>query len=93
MHLARVIGSLWATRKYDNLESAKLMVVQPVRPDRKAEGRPLIAVDTVGCGEGETVFYVTAREAVLAFAGELDALAPVDAAIVGIADFIHGVEC
>ena len=92
MHLARVIGTLWTTRKHDHLEGAKFMLLQPVRPDRRPEGKPLVAVDTVGCGEGETVFYITAREAVLAWSGDLDTLAPVDAAVVGICDFINGEE-
>jgi ethanolamine utilization protein EutN len=84
MHLASVIGTVWATRKLPEFEGAKLLLVQPVGDDRKPAGAPLVAVDTVGAGVGETVFYVTAREALMAYKKDLDHLTPCDAAIVGI---------
>jgi ethanolamine utilization protein EutN len=52
---------------------------------RQSLGTPIIAVDTVGAGQGETVFYITAREAVIPLPVEM---APVDASIVGIVDRI-----
>ncbi len=86
MNLATVIGTVWATKKLENFEGAKLLVVQPVDDARNAAGAPLVAVDTVGAGVGETVFYVTAREALLAYKKDLEHLTPCDAAIVGIVD-------
>lgn len=86
MHLAAVIGTVWATRKLAEFEGAKLLLVQPVGDDRKPAGAPLVAVDTVGAGVGETVFYVTAREALMAYKKDLDHLTPCDAAVVGIVD-------
>ncbi len=86
MHLAAVIGTVWATRKLAEFEGATLLLVQPMGDDRKPAGVPLVAVDTVGAGVGETVFYVTAREAVMAYKKDLDHLTPCDAAIVGIVD-------
>jgi len=89
MYLGKVIGTVWATRKDENLRTFKLQFVQPLNADRKNAGAPLVAVDTVGAGPGETVFYITAREAVIPLPVEM---APVDASIVGIIDRIDRAE-
>jgi microcompartment protein CcmK/EutM len=83
MHLARVIGTVVASRKDDGLLGIKLLLIQPLRPDRSAHGKPLVAVDSVGSGVSEEVFYVRGREASFPF---LPAEVPADAAIVGIVD-------
>ena len=83
MQLARVIGTVVATRKAPGLIGTKLLVIQPLRPDRTALGRPLVAVDSVGAGVTEEVFYVRGREASFPFLPEE---VPADAAIVGIVD-------
>lgn len=85
MFLGKVIGTIWATRKDENLKSFKLQFVQPITAERKETGAPLVAVDTVGAGVGETVFYITAAEAVIPLPVDM---APVDASIVGIVDRI-----
>jgi ethanolamine utilization protein EutN len=85
MFLGRVIGTIWATRKDETLRNFKLQFVQPLTARRENAGTPLVAVDTVGAGPGETVFYITAREAVIPLPVET---APVDASIVGIVDRI-----
>jgi ethanolamine utilization protein EutN len=85
MFFARVIGTLWATRKDENMKGFKLQVIQPLNAKREQAGAPIIAVDTVGAGQGETVFYITSREAVIPLPVEM---APVDASIVGIVDRI-----
>ncbi len=89
MNLARVLGSLWATRKQEGFEGTKLLLVQFLDPELEPVGAPLVAADTVGAGPGETVMVITAREAVLALKGDLDALTAVDATIVGIVDFVN----
>ncbi len=81
--LARVLGTVVATRKDGGLAGSKLLVLQPLRPDRTPWGRPLVAVDSVGAGVSEDVFYVKGREASHPF---LPAEVPTDAAIVGIVD-------
>lgn len=81
MNLAKVIGTVWATKKDENFVGAKMLLIQP-----EGGGQPLAAVDTVGAGVGETVMYITAREAVIAMKKDVDSLTPVDAAIVGIVD-------
>jgi len=83
MQLARVIGDVVATRKDENLVGLKLLVVQPLGPDRTPSGRPLVAVDAVGAGLGEEVFFVRGKEASFPF---YPAEPPIDAGIVGIVD-------
>ncbi|MDL1878376.1 ethanolamine utilization protein EutN, partial [Cytophagia bacterium CHB2] len=65
MFLARVIGTIWATQKDESLIGTKMQIIQPIDRFAAAKGSPLIAIDTVGAGPGETVFYVTAREATI----------------------------
>ncbi len=86
MHLGRVIGTIWATRKYETVKGYKLQFVQPLNGDLEKTGDPIIAVDTAGAGPGEIIFYVTASEAVIPM--DVD-MAPVDASIVGIVDSIN----
>ena len=83
MQIARVIGDVVATVKQPLLDSHKLLVLQPVLPDRTATGRTLVAADAVGAGVGEHVFFVRGREASFPF---LPAEPPVDACVVGIVD-------
>jgi microcompartment protein CcmK/EutM len=83
MQLARVIGTVVSTRKDENLSGIKLLMVQPLSPERAAVGRPLVAVDAVGAGVGEEVFFVRGKEASFPF---YPVEAPVDAGIVGIVD-------
>ncbi|HEV3142106.1 MAG TPA: EutN/CcmL family microcompartment protein [Vicinamibacterales bacterium] len=84
MQLARVIGDVVVTRKDEQLIGIKLLVVQPLTPKREPAGRPLVAVDAVGAGIGEEVFFVRGKEASFPFYP--DAKPPVDAGIVGIVD-------
>ena len=83
MILARVVGTVVATRKDPGLTGIKLLLIQPLRTDRSSAGKPLVAVDSVGAGAGEDVFYVRGREASFPF---LPDEVPADAAIVGIVD-------
>ena len=83
MQLARVVGNVVTTRKDDNLVGLKLLVVQPLTPDRRPVGKPLVAADAVGAGVGDEVFFVRGREAAFPF---YPVEAPVDAGIVGIVD-------
>lgn len=85
MFFGKVIGTIWATRKIPALENLKLQIIQPVDSQRTPNGAPIIAVDTVGAGAGETICYITAREATIPLPEQF---APVDAAIVGIIDRI-----
>jgi microcompartment protein CcmK/EutM len=83
MQIARVIGDVVATRKDPQLLGLKLLIVQPLTPERAPAGRPMVAVDAVGAGVGEEVFIVRGKEASFPF---LPVEPPVDAGIVGIVD-------
>ena len=86
MIVAKVVGTVVATRKDDRLLSAKLLVSRPIDPTGKPEGTYLVAVDTVDAGVGETVLIVSGSSARMA-SGLKDC--PVDAAIVGVIDHIE----
>ena len=83
MQLGRVIGDVVVTRKDETLVGLKLLIVQPLTPDRQPVGRALVAADAVGAGVGEEVFFVRGKEASFPFYPEQP---PVDAGIVGIVD-------
>lgn len=83
MQLARVIGNVVATLKDGNLDGMKLMLLQPVSPAGEDTGRTLVAVDAVGAGVGEVVFFVRGKEASFPF---YPTEVPTDAGIVGIVD-------
>jgi ethanolamine utilization protein EutN len=89
MFLGRVIGTCVATQKSAGLDGVRLLVVEPLDPHRRRTGDPFVAVDTLGAGPGEVVYWVGAREAALALD---EAFVPVDAAIVGLIDEIDVVR-
>jgi ethanolamine utilization protein EutN len=87
VQLARVIGTVVATRKHRKFEGAKLLLVQPLNLDDTPRGASLLAVDGVGAGVREKVLIVLEGRA----AGEAidQKAAPVDAAIIGIVDHVE----
>ncbi|VAX18638.1 EutN-like protein clustered with choline trimethylamine-lyase [hydrothermal vent metagenome] len=89
MHLAKVIGRVVATKKHEALEGVKLLLIQPVDHEGTPKSEPIVATDPFQAGEGETVVYVTGREAALALD---ETFTPVDAGIVGIVDSINHEE-
>lgn len=90
MQPAFVIGRVMASHKYATLEGAKLLLIQPTTWEKDPKGAPIVAVDTVGAGAGEFVFWVASREAAVAVGGtSLEDTPPVDAAIVGIVDGVN----
>ena len=84
MQLARVIGDVVSTRKEPAFDGIKLLLIQPLAPDGQDMGRPLVAVDSVGAGAGERVFFVRGKEASFPFH---PTEVPADAGIVGIIDY------
>ena len=83
MQLAKVIGEIVSTMKDPNLAGLTLLVLQPLSSSGEPSGRTLVALDSVGAGVGENVFFVRGREAAFPF---YPAEPPTDAAIVGIVD-------
>jgi len=86
MILARVVGTVVATRKDPRLEGKKLLIVKPVSPEGKDDTGYLVAVDTVSAGFKERVLVVSGSSARMA-EGCKDT--PVDTAIVGIVDDVR----
>jgi len=85
MQVARVIGDVVATIKAPELGGHKLLVLQPVTPDRQSAGRTLVAVDAVGAGVGEVVLYCSGSSARQT---QVTQNRPVDATIMAIVDEI-----
>ena len=85
MNLGRVIGNIWATRKYPSFEGRRMLIVQPLTFTGQPNGSPTIALDTVDAGEGDVVIYSTASEAAIPFR---PGLTPTDATIVGVVELI-----
>lgn len=84
MIVAKVIGTIWATRKEEMLNGLKLLIVQPINIlDGSKYKIPIVAADIIGAGVGETVLVVSGSSARGA-AGNLQT--PVDATVVGIVD-------
>ena len=83
MQLARVIGNVVSTVKNTTLSGRKLLVIQTLNGDLKAVGKPLVAVDSVGAGVGELVFWCRGKEASFPFEGSE---VPTDCTIVGSVD-------
>jgi ethanolamine utilization protein EutN len=83
MHLARVIGTVVATVKNDSLEGRKLLVVQTLDANLRPQGKPIVALDSVGAGVGELVFWCRGKEASFPFRREDT---PTDCTVIGIVD-------
>lgn len=86
MRLGKIIGKVWATKKEAALQGIRLYVMQPFNHDRQPAGNPVIAVDTVGAGAGETVFWVGGADATFVLPGRQ---IPSDVSIVGIVDTLQ----
>lgn len=86
MQLAKVIGTVIATRKYPGLEGSKILMIQPLTDDLKPSGKPLAAIDAAQAGPNDLVHWISAREAALALP---ETFVPVDAAITGIVDDVN----
>ena len=86
MLLGRVIGNVVATIKNPSLEGKRLLIVQPIDGQGRDKGRALVALDSVGAGAGETVYWCRGREASFPF---LPAEVPTEATIVGIVDTVN----
>lgn len=87
MILARVIGTVVCTHKDEKLVGAKILVVQPVSfSDQSPDGKPLVAVDSVGAGEGEIVMICSGSSARQTARTQN---VPVDAVIMAIVDTVE----
>lgn len=85
MVLGKVVGTVWATRKDEQLVGMTLQIVQPVDLDYRLQAGFVVAVDSVGAGVGEIVLMAQGSSARQT---ELTRNKPVDAVIVAIVDKI-----
>lgn len=83
MEFGVVMGLVVASVKDEKFHNKKLLIVQPTDHRWESVGPPFVALDGVGVGVGERVYYETSREAPFAFPDEQPAT---DASIVGIID-------
>ena len=83
MILGKVIGTVWATRKDEQLRGLTLQLVRELDPDGSEKSRYVVAVDSVGAGVGETVLFVQGSSARQT---EVTKNKPIDAVIVAIVD-------
>ena len=86
MLLGRVIGNVVCTVKSDALEGKKLMLVQPLDKQLKEKGRVIVALDSVGAGTGELIYWCRGKEASFPWPEQE---VPTEASIVGIVDQVH----
>jgi ethanolamine utilization protein EutN len=86
MLLGRVIGNVVCTVKSDALEGKKLMLVQPLDRHLKDKGKVIVALDSVGAGTGELIYWCRGKEASFAWPEQE---VPTEASIVGIVDQVH----
>lgn len=84
MVIAKLIGKIWATRKYDSLNGMKLMLVEIVSGSEA--GKHIVAVDTIGAGEGDLVLVTQGSSARKVLTSGINDDIPVDAVISGIID-------
>ena len=83
MQLARVLGEVVSVMKDPNLTGLKMLVLQPIAASGEPSGRTLVALDSIGAGVGENVFFVRGREAAFPF---YPLEPPADATVIGIVD-------
>lgn len=83
MILGKVIGTVWATRKDEQLKGMKLQLVREISEDGSDKARVVVCVDSVGAGVGETVLFAQGSSACQT---ELTRNKPVDAVITAIVD-------
>ena len=86
MILARVVGTVVASRKEEELESIKLLLIRPCDTAGAATGTPLVAADAVGAGVGEVVLYAAGSSARQT---RTTKDRPVDATIMAIVDLVE----
>jgi ethanolamine utilization protein EutN len=86
MLLGRVIGNVVATMKNASLTGQRLLLVQPIDRNGRDKGKVLVALDSVGAGAGETVYWCRGKEASFPF---LPVEVPTEATIVGIVDAVN----
>jgi ethanolamine utilization protein EutN len=84
--LGKVVGSVWATKKTDNLKNLKFLVINPINLKKAPLTDVVIAADVLGAGIGETVICAYGHAARKAIHPEEPSGLSIEAAVVGIVD-------
>ena len=87
MLIGRVVGDVVATQKHESHAERKALLVQPLNLDGTDRGAPVVALDAVDAGVGDRVLLVT--EGFSAMTAVDRPLSPIDAAIIGVIDFVE----
>lgn len=87
MQLGRVIGRIVCTVKSESLTGKILLLVQPLDKNGRDSGKPLAAVDAVGAGTGDMIYWCRGKEAAMPWISFQEV--PTEATIVGIVDTVH----
>lgn len=80
MKIGRVIGNVWATRKVNNLNGYKFLVI------KLEDGEEIVACDNIGAGEGDRVLVTLGSGA---RKGTYEEDVPIDSLVIGIIDEIE----
>lgn len=83
MFLGKVIGTVWSTKKDENLTGSKLLIVRQIDLELNEKNNFVVAVDSVGAGEGEVVLVATGSSARQT---SITKNKPIDAVIMAIVD-------
>ncbi|KAA3616151.1 MAG: ethanolamine utilization protein EutN [Calditrichaeota bacterium] len=86
MKLGLIIGKIWSAKKDKQLDALKMYLLQPVDENKKSCGQALVAIDSIGSGAGDLVYWVSGAEAMFPFKNRI---IPSDATIVGIVDRVN----
>lgn len=87
MFLAKVVGNVVSTQKDEKFVGTKLLIVRKMDENRQLIGESLVAIDTVGAGNGEIVLVVTGSGA--RYVDTSERVIPSDASIIGIVDSVE----
>lgn len=94
MLIAKVVGNVWSTKKYDSITALRLLFVQPLTEKQVPMGGVIVAADEIGAGKGELVLVTQGTPASTALDGMTggDPPRPIDAVVVGIVDSLEIAE-
>jgi ethanolamine utilization protein EutN len=83
MMIGKVIGNVWATRKEENLNGLKLLIVQPIDSKNNPIRHELVVADRIGAGIDDEVLITSGGSARFIYT---DVTLPIDAVVIGIID-------
>ncbi len=84
MFLGKVVGTVWSTKKVENLRNLRMLLVHPVNLKKKTNEDLVVVADVVGAGVGEMVICAYGHAARMAVGQDKDI--SIEAAVVGIVD-------